>query len=303
MKLLRFGRFLGWTILSLTATVTIAWWGWVLPIVRGSVPPWAPYFTNQEFWEAKQAALKRGWWMHDDGQITGMYGDKEWVARIIDKIERGDGYFGCENGHQDSALETLTNHLIHVQDREPTPAELKEEWQVWFRVNAGQTQEEWIRQGFAEAGFKVSLPPNKDDWPTLLRIIGAVAGPRLGVTGAPQPLYHGSLRYNSYRWLRDSGFDPMTYVLEADPTSLDGDIRGGLRGYSALDKATSMALPAGRLAFASQTNDYDGHNLSMRGFAKPESLDVVSASICGTTVTVAILLLLLLRLPQRPATT
>lgn len=299
MKLIRFRHFMGWFGMALLTFAAVLWWGWALPIVRGAVPAWAPQFSAQGFWEAKQEALRAGLWLHDDGWIAGQFGNKEWAERIIRKISEGRPYRGCENGHQEGILEDLTNHSVQPENGKISEKEEEEAWLAWWRENSSKTQEEWIRDGFAEAGFAISLPPSKEDWPLLLRVLGACAGPNPRPSGRPAPLY-GNLQYNAYRWLRDSGFDPMTFVLEKDAGSLDGDTRGGLKEYGVQEKYTRMARPAGRLSFSDQSDieDYMGLQLKMIGLAKPRSLDAIGASICGVALAAALVLLFLRRQPR-----
>lgn len=298
MKHVRTFRFVGWLGLVLTTFAAIFWWGWAMPIVRGSVPAWDPQFSAEGFWEAKQAALRAGFWMHDDGWIAGHFGDKAWAELIIRKISEGAPYYGCENGHQDTALELLTNHF----PKETKKEELEKAWLAWWQENSSKTQEEWIRDGFAEAGFAISLPPSRNDWPVLLRIIGASAGPNARPSGRPQPLY-GNLRYNAYRWLRDSGFDPVAFLLETDASTLDGDMRGGLTDYVSFDGSARLAFPAGRLAFANRPDDeyFTGLRGPILDLARPRSLDAVGATICGVALAGAFLVLFLAK--QRRAAT
>ena len=301
MRLLRFGRFLGWLMLVLSIMAAVAWWGWLLPVLRGTVQIWGAQYSQQEFWNAKQVALKSGVWMHDDGWIVGVFGDKEWAARIIQKIKEGSPYFGCENGHQEGTLALLTNHSTGIASGS---GKLREEqlWLEWWSENANKTQVEWIRDGFTEAGISISAAPDKKDWPVLLRILGACAGPSTMPSGRLTHLYEDHLRHNAYRWLRDSGFTVARFVLENGNKPLDGDIRGGLLEYEEREAILHLAPFPGRLPFADRSRERDFSysrldSVSLEKISRtiPSTWDYVGAAICGLALIASPLLLFLRR--------
>ena len=106
-------------------------------------------------------------------------------------------------------------------------------WGEWLDNNKNRAQEEWIQNGFNKVGINVHIPPSSEDVEPLLKLMGQktwdvlFGGPKdEKKTPEAVPSY---IKYNAFRWLRDSGFDPLKYVL--DHPSIQEDIKLGLMQY------------------------------------------------------------------------
>lgn len=224
----------------------VGFWLWLYPVTKAMAPDFDPYRSPAGFWHDKEHALRMGWWRHDDGLITGYFGGKEWVEKIIGWLRDGRDFTDCASGHRDGALALITNHNV------PTVEDQSTAWLGWWELNRNRTQEEWIQAGFAENDIPIALPPSPNDWPRLLTILGAVAGPKLSRGGKAEQefVFPAHLRYNAYRWLRDSGFDPVKYAVFERATTLTGEHLGGLLEYRVQERALFQPPLPGRLAFA-----------------------------------------------------
>lgn len=245
----RLVRTLGWMML-LTGTLGAGgYWFLVRPWLQGGAPEYAPHLSAQGFWESKQVHLKWGPWWHEDGNTVGAFGHKEWAERLIQWMADGKEMDSCSSGHWEEALPMITNQELAFDDSGKA-------WQDWWRTYGQLSQEEWIQDGFKKLGFEVQLPHSKDDWPALLAILGRSPGPTPADSGGmgrrQSHTFPYHVRYNAYRWLRDSGFEPVFYVL-ANQYDISGEELSGAYGFGEMAKDMSQlfeAPPPGRLAFA-----------------------------------------------------
>ncbi len=212
----------------------------------------APEFDENRSMVGLWRDWKRGYELlnisgHYVGDITAHFGDKTWVEPFIASVVSGDG-ISCAEGHRDAALAYLTNH------RCPEGTDLASYWTEWWTQHQDETQEEWISQGFSQIGISVALPPNPKDWHALLQVVGQKR-PALSLQDWESPdapkeadLQPDSICYNAFRWLRDSGFDPVAYVLDHSG-SLSESERKGLLAYRDWERWSRGPMP-GRLVFA-----------------------------------------------------
>ena len=289
MFLLYTTRILAW----LGVVVALVWWGWMRPVLRGNFAFNWPQYSATGAWEFKEKALKMGRWTHDDGEWVGRWGDRDWMERLVREMEGGGKMEGCFNFHKESALALMTN-----QSPPETlgPGLTFEQWWLdWWRDNQHLRQEEWIRDGFAQQGIVVSFPASADDWPKLLKAMGAIAGPE--EHGRPPELYSSTLRYNAFRWLRDSGFDPVAFALDSPSASESGEVRDGLRKYQEMIKLW-VDLPApGRLPLSK----FDDSSAYMLARTPPLGQPAIHQQVeVGVTVGFSISLLILLFTPRIP---
>lgn len=243
-------RMFGGFLFTFSLCAACVFWGFTVPWIQGRAPDYTPHLSAQGFWESKQTHLKWGPWWHEDGNLVGLFGDKEWAAKIIDWIASGKDIESCQAGHRDSALPLLTNQKFDLSDS-------GQAWQAWWQKNEAKTQEQWIQEGFKKRGFDIALPPTEKDWPQLLTLLGSTAGPAPAKweeqkSTPPSMLHPFYARYNAYRWLRDSGFEPVLYAL-AHRSQMSGEERGGLLEYQArvldMQRIFESQVP-GCLAFA-----------------------------------------------------
>lgn len=178
--------------------------------------------------------------------MIGYYGDKRWCLWLIDKMHGGGNFRVC--GCTETALMFMANHEEHL-------------WIDWAKAHRDETQEEWIRDGFAQRGITVHLPPRPEDAIPLLEILGhrkwntLREGPQ--GTNAPTafPTY---LQYNAFRWLRDSGFDQTTFAVSNAPALSSDVVRVGLMQYTKWYAAHPKRDGIGILAFGKSADDDDG---------------------------------------------
>ena len=114
--------------------------------------------------------------------------------------------------HSATAMQFITNQNVG-EDADP--------WLVWWEKNKSKCQTEWISDGFAQRGIKADVPPTADQIPALLMLLGSSESEHVDC--------HNALKYNAFRCLRDSGFDPVEFALSHPP--LSKDVKQGLAEY------------------------------------------------------------------------
>ena len=240
-------RWMGRIIVSGGVIVGVGWWFFLVPLLEVNSYNWNKDRSPHGFWRLKQRFLNLGCWTHDDGLVVGKLCGKEWVEPIVEMIARGEG-MSCQGGHRDTAIEYITNHSP------PEPADPTTEWPKWWAANKHKTQEDWIQDGFRAAGLQISKPASTEDMPKLLRIIGERAPPSNDWEKShPVARHPDYLRYNAFRWLRDSGFDPVKFLLKSAPVTPDAAIEAGLSEY-AEDVSWLQHGPVNPLSFATNTD-------------------------------------------------
>ena len=175
--------------------------------------------------------------------MIGYYGDKQWCLWLIDKMHGGGNFRVC--GCTETALMIMANR--HEQS-----------WKDWADAHRGETQEEWIRDGFAQRGVSVHLPPQPEDTVPLLEVLGHKTwntlwgGPQ--GTNAPEafPTY---FQYNAFRWLRDSGFDQTAFAVSNAPALTSDVVRIGLMQYTKWNAASRTLTESASLPSASPPDD------------------------------------------------
>lgn len=200
------------------------WWFYKLaPLRHLADPSWRAAHSEEARWLEEQENYRRMGASPDlcfRGDRIGYYGDKQWFLWLVEKTASDENFRVC--GCTTYALSLMSNHEVEL-------------WEEWAKANEGQTQEQWIREGFDRYGLTVHLPPDPDDTEPLLRVLGQKTwstlwnGPQ--GTDAPEavPSY---IQYNAFRWLRDSGFDPMAFAA-SHAAALDSEsVRVGLLQYT-----------------------------------------------------------------------
>ncbi len=230
------------TLLCLVAVCAgVFVWLIAVPKISALAPDYDENRSIAGMWRDCEAGLRLGMWGHDDAFLVGRFGGKAWAEPLAESVISGEGV-GCAGGHRDSSLEYLTNHSA------PDEEKLAEFWSEWWRKHKDESQAEWIKQGFAVRGIVVALPTSEANWPDLLRVLGAeLAGPTQARES--KNLQPENIRYNAYRWLRDSGFDPVRFMIDHDEARRDPEITRGLLEYREKEIYLRTAL-AGRLDFA-----------------------------------------------------
>jgi hypothetical protein len=173
-------------------------------------PQWCDNHSERARWLEEQKDYKRMGSSPDlffRGDRIGYYGDKQWFLWLVDKMQNAKGFRIC--GCTKTALALMANQYV-------------ESCEEWIKVHGAQTQEEWIKDGFADFGLTVHLPPSPEDLEPLLSVLGRKSwnvlwnGPQDTDVPDAIPDY---IQYNAFRWLRDFGFDPTEFV-DSNPRAL-----------------------------------------------------------------------------------
>jgi hypothetical protein len=218
-RLLRVG---GIALILIGAGFAAFWHLYLLPQWRRHDPVWQEQFTRKQYWQRAQDDIRRAGWTHDDFSLVGMLGDKGWAEWIMGKAESGEVISECGTiGHKDEALQFIT-----CQDpAKGKGSEPGKEWLEWWKENRGKSQIEWLRDGLAAYGVIVHIPPTRDDHAPLLSLLG-------NTSKDPPEKVPPFVKYNAFRWLRDSGFDMLEFALSNGRESTSAQVIQGLREYS-----------------------------------------------------------------------
>jgi hypothetical protein len=159
-----------------------------------------------------------------------------------------------------------------------------------------KSQEEWIQDGFATVDIHVSLPPTEADVIPLLELLGTEDVD--GTWG-----YSTSLKYNAFRWLRDSdfNFDPMDFVFTHSTDAARPEIQAGLLEYRKHERRHPNRETAGRLYFGTVTDWYDDWDY-LSWIAYPVFKQRMNALIVGLFVLATALILCTVKVPRRNTT-
>lgn len=261
-----------------SAAALVLFWFVGVPGLQSQAPELDPRQSFVGLWKQRERLLKIGLWTHDDGWRVGEFGGKEWAKPLIDSLLSAKE-FGCSNGHPEVGI-------CYIANREPTENEkLGANWLKWWNEHKDESQEQWICDGFAALGVVVALPPDPKDWDALLKVLGAEPGPMPPGYRYHRKLYPESARYNAYRWLRDSGFDPVQYLIGRLDHSLDLTVRLGIEAYQRRVAGFQTELP-GKLSFAPPFEGWGFSPsrvpLALRGGPQAVfTLVTVAATLCG----------------------
>ncbi len=203
------------------------WHLWMLAQSRRIDPQWVYSHSREEFWRVAQEDIPRYGWMHDDGFTVGNWGDENWANWIIDQAEEGKNIAGCMNGHLDSALKHITCQSPHSGHDDST----SRYWIEWRKTNKDKSQIEWIRDGLAKYGVTVHIPPSKDDFGPLLLLLGDETK-KTNADGSEEDVMPNFVKYNAFRWLRDSDFEPVAFALTLDANAKKEIYKPGLIEYA-----------------------------------------------------------------------
>ncbi len=217
--------------------------------------------TEAARWQERASAIRRWGWVHDDADDVGRYGGKDWAAWIMARMDESHDLSKCREGHKEGALRMITNHappLLGVKpatggrDRGPWP-EQAAWWKQWWKAHRADSQEEWVRQGFAAVGIEIQdqEPLSQEAAEKLLALIGrrsdrpTVFKPKVIDAATLQPEKY--LRYNAMRWLRDSGFDVAAYAVEKITPATPADVKQGVKDYFDMRLTWLEEMAPGRL--------------------------------------------------------
>lgn len=231
----------GFLLLLLGGGAADVWFRRVAPFMRTQDPEWCSAHSDEAYWIEAQKAIHRGMWVHDTGFIVGRYGDKRWAEWIMARVKPGQD-MGCSSEglcHSANAMRDITNH-----DAGPSA----NDWLGWWESNKSKSQAEWIAAGFRQRGFNVEVPPKPGEFPILLAILGNTA------TNKSEAI-PGWMKYNAFRCLRDSGFEPVGFALSNRQVS--AEVAVGLLAYAERNRRALEASAVGTLPFAVKAPEND----------------------------------------------
>jgi hypothetical protein len=127
------------------------------------------------------------------------------------------------------------------------PQRVVADWQAWWQNNRNRRQIEWIRDGLVAYGVSVSLPPLDGDSEPLLEVLGSSDTNEYGRPSVPHAVW-----YNAFRWLRDSGFDPVEYAWEHPSLTTASVIRVGVNRYRQAEQRMPASHGIGILDFSNR---------------------------------------------------
>ena len=231
-----------WRVLSLVAGVLMIlqglsagyWWFYTIAPARRTLDPnWIAEHSQLELWREIQSGIHRGVWTHDDGFIVGWFGDKSSAEWIMNNVTPGMT-MDCFSrlSHAATAMRFITNQ--HV-------GEDAQSWLSWWEKNKSKPQERWIAEGFSSMGFAIDVPSKPNQIKHILALLGKLANDE-----ANDPFEH--IKYNAFRCLRDSGFDPVRFVLVE--RNMSNDVEKGLLRYSDWLRRWPQASGVGVLSIA-----------------------------------------------------
>ena len=164
---------------------------------------------------------------------------------------RGMGCLGGNLTHSATAMRFITNQDV---------GDGADAWLDWWHKNKSKSQEQWIAEGFARNGFKIDVPPTPEQVPLLLTLLGketTVDQEEKRFNASPDgPMPIGKhTKYNAFRCLRDSGFDPIGFALSH--RTISTSIERGLSEYAKHERYWPEAIGVGILPFGKKVEEED----------------------------------------------
>ena len=163
---------------------------------------------------------------HDVILEIGRIGDASSVPFLIEALAKfgtvpREGQYGAIDTrfHVLDALQAITNH---------DAGRNADDWRPWYESNKDKTQEQWIKEGFAEHGFPVSDPPDDAFVTALIR----ASDPKY------QPRY---LQSNALRAVRTVPSDTVVRLAKALSASKEtADKRATVAALERVDGAARL---------------------------------------------------------------
>lgn len=273
-------RAIGFLLICISIVLTSVWFLWALPYFRRSDPSWSEQFTRKAYWNSVQKHIRRYGWTHDDFFVVGTYGDKAWTEWIMAKAEAGKEIANCGNiGHKDHALRYITcNDPAHGAQWDSEP-----QWLSWWTTNKNKSQVDWIRAGLQQYEVAVHLPSTPEDYEPLLLLLG-------NSNTNKEEKIPDFVKYNAFRWLRDSGFQSVAFALSNLTVQTPKLVRDGLLKYDRLDHLYPKLDETGRLEFSSQPGDL-GNSYRITFFTPQVQIPAYAAMIAPCVAGVSLLIL------------
>jgi len=222
MKIRKCLRFLGGFLLLLACALAFFWFVWLTPFKKHIYSgAWNRDHSNYARWIEDQKSIHRTGVTHDVGIEMGYWGGKEWTIWIMKHIKPGQDITSCEASHLGNSLARMTNEQLGDQ---------ADPWLAWWKTNQNKTQLEWIRDGFANKGVVLQPGLTTNNILALLKLSNLSTNSAV-FTNTPASL-RSSIRFNAFRWLRDSGFMSTEFDLKNIPEGDRFQITSALINYA-----------------------------------------------------------------------
>ncbi len=232
---------LGVALLAVGMCASYWWYYRVAPYRKMYDPDWCREHSTLAYWEAFRSCYDRHEWPHDAVSI-GKAGDKGFMATLIARIRPGDGISECDFGHVAHLFPYITNQDVGDESSA---------WLAWWKTNQTKSQVDWIRDGFAARGISVTTQLQGVVIVPLLEIIGNTDTNQ--ATRIPP-----FLKYNAFRWLRDSGFEPVLYAVSNLTAATDVQTKNGLIAYAKWERTNPRRDAIGVLSFGQLIDPWTG---------------------------------------------
>ncbi|HEU5123486.1 MAG TPA: hypothetical protein VFW05_05415 [Verrucomicrobiae bacterium] len=239
----------GVALICLSVAVALGWYFWLVPALQRFDPVWEKRFSRQAYWEETGKRIRRFGWMHDDFAIVGDYGDKSWAEWIMKRARAGEKIGDCGRvGHKAEALKFITGN-----NPAGTNWAVESFWLKWWDENKDKSQVEWIRAGLQAHGVSVHMPATTNEIIPLLELLGRTN---------QSDTIPNFVRYNAFRWLRDSDFEPVTFLLGQAANDMPEEMRSGLIRYQRYERVFPKLDGGGLLTHS----DSSSRDLNRRPF-------------------------------------
>lgn len=247
----------GSLLLLLAASLAAGWFYFLAPIRHRANRNWMERHSELGRWKEEQEMYRRTGSSPDlmfRPDKIGLYGDKTWFKWLLDHVNEGSSSFrvcGCTY----SCLTDISNHSFNSD----------KQWNDWYEAHKHKSHEQWLQDGFAKRGVTIALPPSPADTELLLSLLGKLSDDPKRTNYKLERDFDapGYVRYNAFRWLRDMGFDPVTYLMSHATTKLRPELIEGIKQYRKLELRFPQSNSTGLLAFADGVKS-DWDNFSPR---------------------------------------
>ena len=239
--------------LLLSSAYTAFWWFYQLgPNKHTLDSDWLAQHSREAYWEEIQTSLRRIGWTHWAGWPAGWYGDADFMAWAMSQTRPEDsGLNDCSAGHRASSFCKITNQDLGTEGKG---------WLQWWAENKSKSQIEWIQDGFAKYDVKVSVPPSDADIIPLLQLLGNM-NEQEGKNGRNVQEIPDFIKYNAFRWLRDSDFNPIQFMLSDESATLDPIAKEGLLQYYQYERRFPSQEAIGQLYFNGNSHSEDDDSM------------------------------------------
>ena len=233
-------RVIGVLMFFTSACIAYLWFYKVAPIRHSLDPSWYRRHSVEAYWDEIRTGIQRSRWGWGHDGTAAFCGDADFMSWVMGKTHGDDDISSCSDGHRDSAFRQITNHDV---------GESATEWLAWWEENGSKSQEEWIRDGFTAYGVTVMIPPSEADTVPLLTLLGNVS------TNETERIPR-FVKYNAFRWLRDSEFNPVAYAVSNVTESIQTEIKTGLLEYFRMERIFPKRDHVGELTFDQRDDPY-----------------------------------------------